>query len=199
MKQFLIRGTLAILPLAICIWLVWSIVVTLDKLGGAIFEVIGIDRPWPITGFLLIFLTVLGLGMAFSISFFRWLFQALEGQIMRFPILRTVYGSIKDLSSLLEQGTGHKERKQPVLVRQSDGNFIIGFVTSYTLPKPLQEALPSHEEDPWVPVLFQISYQVAGITLLVRQSDLIEVDWSFNEAMTYMITAGITGAKQPPQ
>ena len=58
-----------------------------------------------------------------------------------------------------------------------------------TPPQPLLDALP---EGDWVPVLFQLSYQMAGVTSLVKREDLILVDWSFEEAMRFNLTAGIS-------
>ena len=37
----------------------------------------------------------------------------------------------------------------------------------------------------------QISYQIAGVTVLVRKSDLVTVDWPFEDAMQFMLTAGL--------
>ena len=46
-----------------------------------------------------------------------------------------------------------------------------------------------------VPVLYQLSYQIAGITVLVDKKDLINLDWSFEEAMKFNLTAGINPNK----
>ena len=59
-------------------------------------------------------------------------------------------------------------------------------------PQPLVDALP---EGDWVPVLFQLSYQIAGVTSLVKREDLISVDWSFEDAMRFNLTAGISNSK----
>jgi uncharacterized membrane protein len=50
-------------------------------------------------------------------------------------------------------------------------------------------------EGDWVPVLFQLSYQIAGVTSLVKRDDLIFVDWSFEDAMRFNLTAGISNSK----
>jgi uncharacterized membrane protein len=44
-------------------------------------------------------------------------------------------------------------------------------------------------------VLFQLSYQVAGVTSLIKREDLIEVNWSFEDAMRFNLTAGISSSE----
>lgn len=191
MKRILLRGTLSILPLVISIWLFWSIAVSLDGLGRGLLKLVGLDSLWPGTGFALIVAVILVVGLALSIRPFLWLFRQFERQLMRFPVLKTVYGAVKDVATLVNQSDGEPGRRQTVLVKQGDG-YTVGFVTSERLPAPLAEAMPDDDaDDPWVPVLIQISYQVAGLTILARRSQLIEVDWSFDEALAFMVTAGI--------
>ena len=110
---------------------------------------------------------------------------------MRTPVLKTIYGAVKDVATLINQNEKEPGRRQTVLIKQGSG-YTVGFVTSDRLPMPLAKAMPDQDEDdPWVPVLIQISYQVAGLTVLARRSELIEVDWTFDEALAFMVTAGI--------
>ncbi len=192
MKKTILQGILHILPLVLSLWIFWSIIVTLDDFGLSILQLVGINLAWKGIGFILIFAVLLIAGLAFSVSPVRWLYQKIETQVLRFPLFKTVYGAIKDLASLVSTGDKAATQRQTVLLKQSNGSFVVGFVTSDKLPKPLQEALPSNENDQWVPVLLQLSYQVAGVTSIVKRSDLIYVDWSFEEAMRFMLTAGIS-------
>ncbi|GGX38595.1 DUF502 domain-containing protein [Saccharospirillum salsuginis] len=197
MKRTLWRGILTITPLVISVWLFWSIAITLDNLGQTVLSLVGVHNPWGGTGFLLILIAVLVVGLALSVRPFQWFFRRLEEQVMRFPLIKTVYGAVKDMASLISQGEGKSKARQTVLVRQANDNYVVGFITSETLPRPLADALPGDEGEDWVPVLFQVSYQIAGMTVLVRRSDLIEVDWSFDEALKFMVTAGIARGVEP--
>lgn len=193
MKKTLLNGILYILPLALSIWIFWSIIVTLDDLGASILQLVGLDNPWPGIGFLVIFGSLLTAGVAFEISPVRWIYQKIELQMLRFPLFKTVYGAIKDLASLINSDNKTSSKKQTVLHKQPNGAYIVGFVTSEDLPPALKGGLPN--EDEWVSVLLQLSYQVAGVTTLVKKSDLIYVDWSFEDAMRFMLTAGISQNK----
>ena len=43
----------------------------------------------------------------------------------------------------------------------------------------------------WCSVYFPMSYQVGGFTLIVPEGRVVELDWSFEEAMRYVLTAGV--------
>lgn len=189
MKNNLVRGMLNTIPLMFTLWLFWSILGSLDEIGSSLLSLIGWADPWPGVGFTLIILIFTFAGLAFSISPVQWVYQKVEeALLLRFPLFKTVYGASKDLAQLMNRESVPKA-KQTVLVKQPNGTLLVGFVTSSALPKRLQAALP---EGDWVPVLYQLSYQIAGVTLLVRREDLIEVDWSVEDALRFMLTAGVS-------
>lgn len=192
MKKLITRGLVNLLPLVLSIWLFWSLFVSLDGLGQFLLGLIHVDVMFQGMGFVLVALIVFVAGLLFSMSPIAWLFLWLERQLMKFPLFKSVYGSIRDIASLMNRDDQPKNQKT-VLVKQANGSYVVGFIMSDQTPKPLANALP---EGDWVPVLFQLSYQIAGVTSLVKREDLIEVDWSFEEAMRFNLTAGISIA--PP-
>lgn len=198
MRKTITRGVLRILPLALSLWLFWTIGDGLNNVGLALLRLVGISQPWAGSGFVLVLILLLIVGLAFSVSPIVWMYQKLEDQILRFPLLKTVYGAIKDMASLISTDPKKTKNRQTVLVKQANDTYIVGFVTANEVPKAVGQALKKHDEtDEWVPVLMQVSYQIAGVTLLVRKSDLIYVDWPFEDAMQFMLTAGLY--KSPEQ
>lgn len=192
MRRTITRGILRILPLALSLWLFWSIGDGLNNFGLALLRLVGINQPWAGSGFVLVLILLLIIGLAFSVSPIVWLYQKLENQILRFPLLKTVYGAIKDMASLVSTDPEKTTKRQTVLIKQANHTYIVGFVTANDVPGPVSRALEKQDEaDEWVPVLMQVSYQIAGVTLLVRKSDLIYVDWPFEDAMQFMLTAGL--------
>ncbi|MGI3003388.1 DUF502 domain-containing protein [Shewanella algae] len=189
MKQTLIRGLLNLLPMALSLWLFWSLFESLDSLGKLLLSLLGMDTMFTGAGFILVTALVFVAGLLFSVSPIVWLWSWIERQLMRFPLFKSVYGSIRDIASLMNRDGSKPKSQQTVLVRQANGGFVVGFIMTDKPPQPLLDALP---EGDWVPVLFQLSYQMAGVTSLVRREDLIMVDWSFEEAMRFNLTAGIS-------
>ncbi|MCE9792733.1 DUF502 domain-containing protein [Shewanella indica] len=189
MKQTLIRGLLNLLPMALSLWLFWSLFESLDSLGKLLFSLLGMDTVFTGAGFILVTALVFIAGLLFSVSPIVWLWSWIERQLMRFPLFKSVYGSIRDIASLMNRDGSKPKSQQTVLVRQANGGFVVGFIMTDKPPQPLLDALPDGD---WVPVLFQLSYQMAGVTSLVKREDLIMVDWSFEEAMRFNLTAGIS-------
>ncbi|QSX31167.1 DUF502 domain-containing protein [Shewanella cyperi] len=188
MKRTLTRGLMNLLPMALSLWLFWSLFESLDGLGNVLLELVAIHPAFIGEGFLLVVALIFAAGLLFSVSPFTWLWGKIERALMRFPLFKSVYGSIRDIASLMNRD-GKPKSQQVVLVRQANGGYVVGFIMTDAPPKPLQDALP---EGDWVPVLFQLSYQMAGVTSLVRREDLLPVNWSFEEAMRFNLTAGIS-------
>ncbi|NKF50322.1 DUF502 domain-containing protein [Shewanella sp. WXL01] len=191
MKKTLTRGLMNLLPMVLSIWLFWSLFISLDELGRFLLESLSVTPPFVGAGFTLVALIVFIAGLLFSVSPIVWLYGWIERQLMKFPLFKSVYGSIRDIAALMNKDNKPKNQ-QTVLVKQANGGYVVGFIMGDETPKPLTDALP---EGDWVPVLFQLSYQMAGVTSLVRKQDLIEVDWSFEEAMRFNLTAGISTTK----
>lgn len=191
MKNTLARGLTNLLPMVLSIWLFWSLFISLDELGQLLFSVLGIANLFVGAGFILVAIIVFIAGLLFSVSPIVLLYGWVERQLMKFPLFKSVYGSIRDLAGLMNRDD-NPNPQQTVLIKQANGSYIVGSIMRDKPPKPLEDALP---EGDWVPVLFQLSYQMAGVTTLVRREDLIEVDWSFEEAMRFNLTAGISTTK----
>jgi uncharacterized membrane protein len=193
MQKAVTRGIVNLLPLALSLWLFWSIMVALENIGSTLLGLVGITSPWNGAGFVVVFGLLLTAGLAFSVSPVLWIFHKLEAQLLKFPLFKPVYSSIKDMASLVIRDAKKPAQRQTVLVKQANGTFVVGFITANNLPSSVEQTLKAEtEHDDWVPVLMQLSYQVAGVTTLVRQADLTPVDWPFEDAMRFMLTAGIS-------
>jgi uncharacterized membrane protein len=188
MKKTLARGLTNLLPMVLSIWLFWSLFISLDGLGRLLLTLVGVEDVFVGAGFSLVASLVFLAGLLFSVSPIVWVYSWIERQMMKFPLFKSVYGSIRDIAGLMNRD-GKPKIQKTVLVKQANDSFVVGFIMSDTTPTPLMDALPAGD---WVPVLFQLSYQVAGVTSLVKREDLIEVQWSFEDAMRFNLTAGIS-------
>jgi len=192
MKSFLKRGILTVLPTALTIWIIFSLINVLDDIGKQFISSLGMEEPMRGIGFLLILVLLMVVGAILSFRISRWIYSLFEKTLLKFPILNTIYSALKDITNLIDNEK--KLSNRTVLVRQSNGSFMLGFVTSDKLPKPISDALPKGEK--WVTVLYPLSYQVAGVPNLVKESELINVDWDFEGAMRFMLTAGVAQERQ---
>lgn len=193
MRRAITRGIINILPLAISLWLFWSVFIALENIGNSLILLLGYDEPIRGSGFLFVFGILLAAGFAFSISPVMWLYKKVESQLLRFPLFKPVYSAIKDMAELMSSDPKTAKTRQTVLIKQANDSYAVGFVTADYLPDSVDQALKKDNQDEqWVPVLMQLSYQVAGVTVLVKKSDLTYVDWPFEDAMRFMLTAGIS-------
>ncbi len=188
MKTFLKRGALTVLPTALSIWILYSVMIALDEMGQKLIRYTGLEEPLRGTGFLLIlvFLMIVGAMLSFRVS--QWAYARFEKFLLNFPVISTIYGAIKDITNLV--GSDEQNTQRTVLVKQANGTYMLGFVTTSELPPQISDALPNGEV--WVSVMYPLSYQVAGVTNLVKETDLIYLDWDFEQAMKFVLTAGIS-------
>ncbi|MBE0482580.1 MAG: DUF502 domain-containing protein [Bacterioplanes sp.] len=188
MKSFL-KGAMVVLPLLITAWLLWSTLLWLNQIGLNALAWLGLhNSPIPGLGLILMLLSVLMVGLLFQFNPISWLYERIENTLLRFPIVRTLYGAIKDFAEMFDRD---KQQNQPVvLVTLPGGTQAVGFITSQKLPDVLQKT--GANNDPRVAVYLPMSYMVGGYTLIVAQSQLESLDWSFEDAMRFALTAGVS-------
>ena len=188
----LLKGALIVVPIAATLWLLWSSFKWLNNLGLKALAAIKLDfLIFPGSGLVIMLVLLFLMGLMARISIVNWLYARIEQAMLRFPLVKTLYGGIKDLAGMFD---GNKEKaQQTVLVDMSQHGQgkAIGFITRDQPPKELSDALG---EDMLV-VYFPMSYNVGGYTGFVAESQVTRVDWSFEEAMRFALTAGVSQGK----
>lgn len=185
--QPLIKGSIVVLPLIITVWLLWSTLFWLNTLGTSLIVMLHLPNLFPGMGLLLMLAGVLTVGLLFQFNPVSWLYQYVEDALLRFPLVKTLYGAIKDFANMFE----HKENRaqQVVLVDIGTVGKAVGFITSGQIPKSLEGHLDSQQV---VAVYLPMGYMIGGYTLFVPRERLTVVDWSFEDAMRFTLTAGVS-------
>jgi uncharacterized membrane protein len=112
----------------------------------------------------------------------------------RLPLVKTLYSAIKDFMGYLSPDSQVAQSKV-VLVRLPGQPFeLLGFVTREDFS---QLPVPLTVEDP-IAVYLPLSYQIGGYTLFLPRSYLTPVDMSFEEAMKFVLTGGVSRKVPPP-
>lgn len=198
MKRFLlqplIKGSMVVLPLLITIWLLWSALVWLNNLGITALAQLGISGLFPGMGLLLMLLTLLVVGLLFQFNPVSWLYQYVEDALLRFPLVKTLYGAVKDFAGMFDQDKQHGQ--QVVLVNMPGQGQLIGFITASRIPPAVREA---NAEEDLVAVYLPMSYMVGGYTLFIARSRVTLLDWSFEDAMRFALTAGVSQSQARPR
>tara|TARA_R100000027_G_scaffold63666_2_gene56534 strand:+ start:590 stop:1324 length:735 start_codon:yes stop_codon:yes gene_type:complete len=183
------KGVGTLLPLLVTLYVVFLLGSLLESyFGGVIQTVLPEEWYFPGLGFIFGLFALVSLGWMIQVALIQSALQFFEGLITRVPLLKSVYGSIRDFTEYFQSRS--KSNQSTVVLYQpieSEPSRLVGFRMS--------ERVDSHIDDgvdgEWCSIYLPMSYQVGGFTVIVPTSRVVELDWSFEEAMRYVITAGV--------
>lgn len=188
-KRIFWNGLQAFVPvvvtLAIVVWVFRSIEVFFGKFlqyfipAQYYFDGLGI-----IVGVLLVFT----IGVLINAWVIKHLYQLAESIVKRIPFIKIIYNAVKDFVNFFDQSK-QTQAQYAVLVNTQLGQ-VIGFVTRDNLAD-LPETLGRDEN---CLVYIPLSYQIGGMMVSVPKRDLIKIDWEMNQAMSFVLTAGMSSA-----
>lgn len=193
LKKYLITGVLVWLPIAVTIWVITYIVSASDQLINLL------PSHWQPKYFLGFNIPGLGVIVAVVVLFITGLFaanvlgkriiSAWDALLGRIPVVKSIYSSVKKVSeSLLSDSS--RSFKTPVLVQFPQPNiWTLAFVSGH-IPLSLKQGLP--EGDEYISVYVPTTPNpTGGYYIMVKKSDVREVDMSVDEALKYVISLGM--------
>jgi len=193
LRNYFLTGLVVAGPLAITVWLIWSLITWVD---GFMRPIIPPDYrpesylPWPVPGTGLIIavigLTLLGFLTANLVG--RTLVGWGEGVLDRLPIVRPIYKTMKQIFETLFSKTGSSFRKVALVEFPAPGMWSLVFL-SQPPSADLVKRLPAGEHvSAFMPCT---PNPTTGFFFYVKRKDLIELDISVEKAMTLLISAGM--------
>jgi uncharacterized membrane protein len=188
-STILITGLITVLPIVLTIYLLYWMAVTSEEVMGAALrfvlpKVVYFPGLGTIAGLIVIFLV----GLLMKALLVRQVFSIGESILYRLPIIKSVYRAIRDFFDFFSP---KKESFGRVVIVRLGNMEAIGFVTQEDRQK-LPEAFRDRDSEL---VYLPMSYMIGGYTLLVPRADLLPCKMSMDEAMRFVLTAGITGQK----
>ena len=192
LKKYLITGVLVWLPIAVTIWVITYIVSASDQLINLLpaywqpKHLIGYNIPGlgVIIAVLVLFIT----GLFGANVLGTRIIQAWDSLLGRIPVVKSIYSSVKKVSeSLLSDSS--RSFKTPVLVPFPQPDiWTLGFVSGQ-IPDVVQTGLPDGE---YVSVYVPTTPNpTGGYYIMVKTSDIREVNLSVDEALKYVISLGM--------
>lgn len=185
-----LKGLAAVLPVAMTLYAVYWLGVNAEQFLGRGLKLMlppGTYRPG--MGLATGFLVVLAAGMLVNAYIVRRAIRLGEALLARIPLVKTIFGALKDLTRFLPAG-GERRDLQRVVVWQLSNARLIGFVTS----ESVHEQLRGEYGEDVVAVYFPMSYQIGGYTLYLPHSALQPCDLSVEEALRLVLIGGLTSA-----
>jgi uncharacterized membrane protein len=187
--RIFLTGLLTVLPLIVTVYFVLWVLSMLEHFFGKQVLLL-IPDQWYRTGMGLavavVFVFVVGLLM--DAILFRRLFGWTEKVLLEIPLVRSVYAALRDLLGLFAQ---HKEPSLQVVSLDLPGNLrLLGFITR----SDFSDAPAGIARKDEVAVYLPMSYQIGGYTVLVPRSACTPVEMPREEAMKFILTAGLKAA-----
>jgi uncharacterized membrane protein len=184
-----LAGLLAVLPILVTFSLVmWLIGWTESMLGGVLSVVLSGQSYQPGMGlfFAILIIFVVGLGMQGLVA--RQVFLWIDQTLNRIPLIKTIYSAVRDLTDLVSPKQGGQKLGRVVMLQWADQPIrLIGFVTVENLSR-----FDIAADQDCVAVYLPMSYQIGGYTLLVPRKFLTPLDMTVEDAMRFVITAGVS-------
>ena len=183
-----LRGLIAILPIALTIYLIYWLATTAESVLGKAIRFVVHDYYVPGMGVVAGFVITVGIGVLLKIWVFRKLFSLAETMLQRLPGIKSIYGSVHDLVGFFDASKQKDFDKTVMVSFIDDDTQLMGLVTREDF-SDLPEGI-GHEET--VAVYLPMSYQLGGFTVMVPRSRIHPVDMKVDEAMKFVLTAGVT-------
>ena len=191
--RIFITGLLTLIPAVATLYLLVWLIGAADRLFGKPLRWLMPDETYLAgTGIVVAIAIVFGVGVLMHGVLFRRLFRTAETALLAVPLVRSVYSAVKDLIALFGRNNG--PAMEVVAVTLPGTNWrLLGFVTRSEFGD-LPEGIGKAGE---VAVYLPMSYQVGGYTVIVPRGAVTCVSLSREEAMKFILTAGLKAAPAP--
>jgi len=187
LSKTLITGFITLLPVVLTIYLLYWLGVSSEEMMGKAFRYLFPDSKYfPGLGMIVGVIVVFIVGLMMNAYLVRKVFSIGEQVLYRLPLIKSIYRAFRDFFDFFSP---NKEGLGQVVAITFNGLELVGFVTQDD-PKRLP---PSFRERDSVLVYLPMSYMVGGYTVLVPRSDVRPLQMNRDEAMRFVLTAGITG------
>lgn len=192
LRKYIIAGLLVWLPLAATVAIMKLVIDLLDRLILLLppdyqpANVLGFSVPG--YGIVLAIAILLLTGMLASNLFGRRLFDVWESILNRLPLVRTIYNSVKQISSTLLDSQGKSFRKVVALEYPRKGLWSIGFLTNEDIRHDLDPIDNDNMTGVFVPTT---PNPTSGFILMVPRKEIVELDMTIEEGFKFIISMGV--------
>jgi uncharacterized membrane protein len=192
-SRIFLRGLVVILPIVITLALVYWLVLSTEALLGGIVKLVLPDKYYTtglgvLLGLILIFVA----GLTINVWVTRMLIGWAEALMERIPIVKSIYGAVRDLAEFLSGARSGQRFHKVVVVTIGENMRLMGFVTREDFSDQ-----PAHigATSDTIAVYLPMSYQIGGFTVFLPRSSVQPIDITIEDAMRYTLTAGMSGPK----
>ena len=191
LRRYFVAGLLVWIPLGITLWVLKLLVDLMDQSLLLLPDRLHTEALFgfhvPGLGIFLTLAIILATGALAANIFGRQLLSLGDAALSRIPIVRSIYGGVKQISDTLFSPEG-KAFRRAVLVRwPHTGMWTVALVTG----SPEHEVagiLGREQISVFVPATPNIT---SGFFMIVPRSETIELEMTVDEALKYIISMGV--------
>jgi len=202
LRASFLTGIVVILPVALTIWLVWTLMGWIDSVVLPLIP--GNLRPEHYIG-----INLRGVGLIIFLIFtvtVGWIAKGLIGKslirfaeslVERMPVVRSIYSGVKQIAETVFAQSERSFEKACLIQYPRKGIWAIGFISTTARGEVVQKAETGGDLlSVFVPTT---PNPTSGFLLFLPREDVIELDMSLEDAAKLVISAGLVypGQKGP--
>lgn len=195
LRRYFITGLLIWVPLGITLWVLDALIGAMDQtlllLPAAWRPEAWLGMHVPGLGVVLTLLVILLTGLVSANLIGQRLLAYWEALLVRIPVVKSIYGSVKQVSDTLLSGTGHAFRRVLLVRYPHPQAWSLAFQTN--VPAEVRAALGEE----WLAVFIPTAPSpVNGFYFYVRREEAIELDIPVDAALKYIVSMGVATPTQ---
>lgn len=185
--QWFIQGLLVLFPVVVTVGLVIWLATSAETTLGRLIRYL-LPDSWYLPGMGIISAVALIalVGMLVNLYLFKQFVKLIETLFSKIPLVEVIYTSVKDIARFASASQNEDELKSAVLVSINEETQLMGFMTDESV------SFSEREDAELCAVYLPMSYQIGGYTVFLPKSRLTYLDMSVQDAMRYLVTAGMT-------
>ena len=197
MRKYFITGLLVWIPLIITVWVLSLLNGWMD---ASLLLIPKAYRPETLLGF---YVPGVGVVLTIALLFVTGLLTAnllghrlvllWESLLARIPVVKTIYGGVKQVSDTLFSGQGHAFRKALLVRYPHQDCWAVAFQTG----RPQGEIAAILNEDHVSVFIPTTPNPTSGFFMIMPKKDVIELHMSVDAALKYIISMGVVSPDQP--
>lgn len=185
-------GLLAVLPILVTFSLVMWLIGAAESVFGSVLSVILPGESYKRgMGLLVACGLIFAVGLAMQGLVTRQVLGFIDRGLNRIPLIKTIYGAVRDLTDMVSSNKSGQKLGRVVLLQWPNMPVrMVGILTVENLAR-----FNLAQEDDCVAVYLPMSYQIGGHTILIQRRHLTPLDMSLEDAMRFVVTAGVSRAE----
>ncbi|MDC1210256.1 DUF502 domain-containing protein, partial [Pseudomonadota bacterium] len=191
-RRYFLAGILVTSPILITAYVTWLIVTFVDtQVAGMLPESLDfttkLPHQIPGIGLIISIITITFIGAITPGFIGRTLLKAGERILNKMPVVRSIYGAIKQIMETVMSTNSDSFREVVLVEYPRKGIWVIGFVTGETKGE-VQSLTKDKVINIFVPTT---PNPTSGFLLFIPQKDLVYMDMKVEDAVKMVISGGI--------